>query len=97
MSLLLQSTIFNKMFVLVSSTDHVSLVTGAQPVALISQNGLSFVTPEGTISEVGYGWYMIAYTASDTNILGTLALHVTALGCDDFDSVDQIIPTVAMW
>jgi hypothetical protein len=91
MGIIFQSVPFNKSFILVSSTDHTSPITGAQPVALISKNGQPFVTPQGAISEIGDGWYVLAYTAIDTSILGDLALHVTAIGADDTDQTDQIV------
>ena len=66
-------------FLLVSSTDHVTPVTGASPTVTISKDGASFASPAGAVSEIGNGWYALAGNATDRNTLGSL-LEVTAGG-----------------
>lgn len=86
-------------FLLVSSGDHISPVTGATPTVTISKNGGPFAAPVGTISEIGNGWYAVAADPSDANTLGVLILHATAAGADPsdvrFDVVD-FNPTIVV-
>lgn len=79
------------LFLLVSSTNHISPVTGATPTVTISKNGGAFTTPLGTVSEVGNGWYAIAPNAIDANTLGPLVVHATALGADPSDTTFDIV------
>ena len=78
-------------FLLVSSTDHVSPVTGASPTVQISKNGGTFATPTGTISEIGNGWYKLTPAATDADTLGPLLIHATASGADPVDVEYQVV------
>ncbi len=78
-------------FMLVSSTDHVTPVTGATPNVQISKNGAAFAAPAGASSELGNGWYQLAGNATDTNTLGPLLVHVTATGADPTDEEFLIV------
>jgi hypothetical protein len=80
------------LFLLVSSADHITPVTGATPVVTISKNGGAFATPAGTVSEVGNGWYKIAGNAADSDTLGPLLLHAEATGADPCDEQYDIEP-----
>jgi hypothetical protein len=91
MALIVQNMVFNRTFILVRNTDHISPVLGAQPVALISKNGQLFVSPQGIIVEIGNGWYNLELTSTDTNTLGMLSYHITALNADATDINDEII------
>ena len=85
------------MFLLVSSSDHVSAVTGSSPDSLVvnlSKAGGAFAAAGGTITEVSSGWYKIALTTTDTNTLGDLAYHITATGADPTDFVDQVCANI---
>lgn len=79
------------MFLLVSSTDHITPVTGATPTVTISKNGGSFSSPSGAVSEVGNGWYKVAGNTTDTSTLGPLIVHATATGADPTDERYEVV------
>src|SRR5271170_3677592 len=95
MSVLVQFTPFARTFILVSSTDHVSPLTGASPLVAISKNGGAFAAPQGAVTEVSNGWYVVSLTPSDVNTVGSLSYHITAAGGDDTDFSDQVIAAAA--
>jgi hypothetical protein len=82
-------------FVLISSADHVSPLTGATPTVKLSKNGGTGVTPSGAVTEVDAtnlpGWYQVAGNATDCGTLGPLVLHATATGADPTDSEFQVV------
>lgn len=80
-------------FLLVSSTDHVTPVTGlgSAPVATLSKNGASFAAASGAVSEVGNGWYKVAGNATDTGTLGALIVHATGTGADPADREYEVV------
>lgn len=78
-------------FLMVSSTDHITAVTGITPTVTLSKNGGSFASPYGSVSEVGNGWYKLSGNASDTDTLGELILHATGTGCDPVDEKYTIV------
>jgi hypothetical protein len=92
MALLLQSTAYTRLFLMVQSVDHVSGLTGASPIVQLSKAGGLMATAGATIAEVtgGNGWYKASLTTTDTNTLGDLAFHVTATSGDPTDFVDQV-------
>lgn len=75
------------LFFLTSSTDHITGLTGlgSGATVTISKAGGSFATPSGAISEIADGWYQVAANATDTNTLGSIALHATGTGADPCD------------
>src|SRR5690348_12288707 len=79
------------LFMLVSSTDHVSALTGATPTVTISKNGASFASPSGAVTELANGWYKVAGNATDTGTLGPLLLHATASGADPTDAEYDVV------
>jgi hypothetical protein len=79
------------LFLLVSSSDHNSPLTGASPTVTLSKNGGAFVPPNGLTTEVGSGWYKVAGNATDSNTLGPLVLHATATGADPTDVVFPVV------
>src|SRR6516164_5818332 len=91
MALLLQSTAYTRLFLMVQSADHVTGLTGASPIVQLSKAGGLMATAGATIAEVtgGNGWYKASLTTTDTNTLGDLAFHVTATSGDPTDFVDQ--------
>jgi hypothetical protein len=96
MAIILQNTTFNKNFILVSSLDHTTPVTGAVPTVLISKNGQFFGSPQGVVLELGDGWYTVNFSTVDTNTVGELSTHVTATGCDNTDVTDQVLANISV-
>jgi hypothetical protein len=86
------STSYPITFLLVSSSDHISPVTGASPTVTISKNGAAFAAPSGAVTEIGNGWYQVAGNATDRNTLGVLLVHATATGADPSDDRYNIVP-----
>jgi hypothetical protein len=91
MAVIGQNVPFNRTFILVLEADHITPALGALPVVQISKNGQSFVIPEGSINEIGNGWYSIALTTNDTNTIGMLSYHIQAPGTDPTDINDEIV------
>ena len=91
MAFLKQSTTYTRLFKMISSSDHVSLKTGAAPVVNISKDGGTFAAAAGTVTEIANGWYKISLTAADTSTVGDLAFYITGSGADDTDFVDQVL------
>jgi hypothetical protein len=87
------STAYPLTFLLISSTDHITGLTGATPTVTISKNGGAYAAPAGAISEIGNGLYKVAGNATDTNTLGPIWLHATATGADP---TDPCFPCVAV-
>ena len=98
MAILAKSTAYSRMFKMISSTDHLSLKTGASPVVNISKAGGAFGAAGGAVTEVANGWYKVALNTTDTGTVGDLAYYITGTGADDTDFVDQVAdPTVALF
>jgi hypothetical protein len=79
------------LFLLVSSSDHISPATGLTPTVTLSKNGGAFASPAGAVSEVGSGVYKVAANGTDSNTLGPLWLHATATGADPTDVVFPVV------
>ena len=75
---------------MVDSNDHITKKTGLTPSVSLSKSGASFAAANGSISEVGNGFYKIQLNADDTNKEGDLAYHITASGADDTSFVDYV-------
>jgi hypothetical protein len=86
------STNYPMPFLLVSSTDHITPVTGATPTVSISKNTGAFSAPSGSVNEIGNGWYALAGNATDRNTLGEFLIHATATGADPADDRYTIVP-----
>lgn len=57
--------------------------TGKSPTVEIRKHGAgAWATPIGAVSELGNGWYQVAYSAADQDTPGQLLLRATATGCD---------------
>ena len=80
-------------FLLISSTDHLSPVTGlgSSVTVTLSKNGGSFNVPAGAITEIANGWYQVAGNATDTGTLGPLLLHATGAGSDPCDDRFDVV------
>jgi hypothetical protein len=85
------STSYPMCFLMVSSTDHISPVTGITPTVTISKNGESFASPSGAVTEIGSGWYALAGNATDRATLGELLIHATGTGADPVDDRYMIV------
>lgn len=81
----------NILFLLISSTDHVTGATGKTPTVTLSKNGAAFGSPTGSVTEIANGWYQVAGNATDSNTAGPLALHATATGCDPYDDLFMVV------
>ena len=78
--------ILNFPFKLVSSTDHVSPVTGASVSGQISRDAASFgVLQSGAFAEIGLGWYSLKALTSGDLLANTVALSFSAAGADNRD------------
>ncbi len=82
-----QSTAKNVMVLMVDSTDHVTGKTGLTLTITASKDGAAFASISPTVTERGSGWYNLALTASHTDTLGDLALHITGAAADPADMV----------
>lgn len=82
------------MLFLVNACDHLTkAISIASIAAKLSKNAAAFVSANGSVTEIGNGFYKLTMTATDTNTLGDLAFHITdATGkADDTDFIDQVI------
>lgn len=89
--LLKQSTARNLLVFMTQSADHVTGLTGATLTITASKDGGAFGSISPTVTERGSGWYSLALTASHTDTLGDLALHITAASADPTDLVRQVV------
>lgn len=78
------------MFFMADSADHITGKTGLAPVVELSKCGGVFAQANGTVEEVGYGWYKLIGNSVDRDTLGTLVIHAEAEGADPFD-MDVVI------
>lgn len=91
MALLRQSTAYNRAFLMVLSSDHVTGATGKTVTVNLSKACAAFGAAAGTVTEISSGWYKVALTTADSGTLGDLAYDCTASGCDPTDFCDQVI------
>ena len=92
MALLKQSSTAQPLvFLLVSSTDKATGVTGLTPTVTLSKSGGPFASCAGTVSEIANGWYKVAGNATDTNTLGPLILRATGTGADPVDMLFDVV------
>ncbi len=85
------TTAYPLVFLMVSSTDHVTAVTGITPTVTISKAGGTFASPSGTVSEIANGWYKVAGNTTDSNTLGPIILHATGTGADPSNEVYEVV------
>jgi hypothetical protein len=85
------TTAYPLVFLLISSVDHLTGLTGATVAVTLSKSGGAFGSPAGAVSEIGSGWYKVAGNATDTGTLGPLALHATATGADPSDALYPVV------
>ena len=82
-----QSTGKNVMLLMVDSTDHITGKAGLTLTITASKDGAAFAGIAPTVTDRGNGWYNVALTASHTDTLGDLALHITGAAADPADMV----------
>ena len=80
-------------FLLVSSADDKTAVTGVTPTVQISKNGGAFAATTNAASEIANGWYKVALTATETNTDGALILRATGTGADEWRDVHEVATT----
>lgn len=78
-------------FLLVSSTDDKTAVTGVTPTVTISKAGGAFAACSNSPAEISAGFYKIALTAGETGSAGALAILATATGADAWRDIHQVI------
>lgn len=82
-------------FLLVSSTDHVTPVTGlgGSVTVTISKSYGAFASPSATIGEVGNGWYSLSGSglATDLGTLGDIVIHAFGTGSDPTDVTYTVV------
>lgn len=78
-------------FLMISSSDHISGVTEISPTVTLSKNGAAFNAPSGAVTEIGSGWYKVAGNATDTSTVGPLLLHATGSGADPCDDRFEVV------
>lgn len=77
-------------FLMVSSADGDTGMTGLNPVVEISKDGGAYAAPAGAVSEVGKGVYKVAGNVADTSVFGSLLLHAEAPGAVTVDREFQV-------
>ena len=91
MTQILHATAYDKSIFMVDSTDHVTGKTGLTLTITAGKAGGAFGAITPTVTERGNGWYTLSLTASHTDTLGDLALHITGTGADPTDLTCQIV------
>lgn len=86
------ATAADKLVFMTSSTDHVTGATGLTLTITASKAGGAFAAITPTVTERGNGWYALALTASHTDTLGDLGLHITSAGADPTDLLWEVTP-----
>jgi len=56
----------------------------------VNINGGAFAGGAGTVAEAGYGQYYYQFDATEVATLGLAGIHVTAVGCRDYDAICQV-------
>jgi hypothetical protein len=56
----------------------------------VNINGGAFAGGAGTVAEAGYGQYYYEFDAAEVATLGLAGIHVTAVGCRDYDAIAQV-------
>ncbi len=56
----------------------------------VNINGGAFAGGAGTIGEAGYGQYYYEMDPTEIGTLGLAGIHITAVGCRDYDAIAQI-------
>lgn len=78
-------------FVMLDSADGITPKTGLTVTVTISKNGGAFAAAGGAVAELSNGWYKYTPTTTDTNTLGTMAIHATATGANATNITVEIV------
>ncbi len=89
--LLKNSTARSKLVFMTASSDHVTGLASATLTITASKDGAAFGSITPIVTDLGSGWYKLALTASHTDTLGDLALHITATSADPTDVKWQVV------
>lgn len=89
--LLIRAKAKKRTVLMVDSADHITGKTGLTLSIELSKDGGAFASISPTVTELAHGFYVLELTASHTDTLGDLALHITAVGADPTDIIDQVI------
>lgn len=79
-------------FLMISSQDNITPITGITPNIYLSKNGGNFVAASGTTAEIQYGWYKFSPSANDLNTLGELIIRASGLYSDIYETRYTIVP-----
>jgi hypothetical protein len=84
-------------FYLSDSTTHTPKtgVAGSTTVKLIKGDG-TLADPSGSVSEIGLGWYEIALSSTDTDILGDLVISASQAASDPVNDRYTVVGTPAV-
>lgn len=85
-----QSVARNVLIFMTDSADHVTGKTGLTLTITASKAGAAFASISPTVTERTDGWYQLALTASHTDTLGDLALHISSAGADPSDIIMEV-------
>lgn len=92
MALLLQNTGYTRAFILLSTSDNATGVTGQSPVITLYKGASTTSSSStGTIKELGNGLYTIGLTSNDTTTVGDLVIHATSTAGWPADWADQVV------
>jgi len=79
-------------FLMILSVDHITGATGKTVTVELKKNRETVFSPAvGAVTEVGNGWYQVAASALDANVLGPMLLHAEATGCDPRDDTFTVV------
>lgn len=78
-------------FVMVSSADDKTAVTGLTPTVTLSKAGGAFAATTNPASEISSGFYKVALTAAETGSAGALAILATGTGADAWRDIHQVV------
>ncbi len=85
-----QGTARNVMVLMTAASDHVTGLAGLTLTITASKNGAAFASISPTVTDRSSGWYQLALTASHTDTVGDLALHITGASADPADLVVDV-------
>jgi hypothetical protein len=75
-----------------AASDHITGATGLTlTVGLSKADATTFSTITPTVTEISNGWYQLAMTGTHHNVLGDLAIHITAEGADPTDLQYEVV------
>lgn len=81
---------YNRSFIAVYNTDHLTGATGVAVIVRLSKNGAAYVAgTQATV--VGNGLYSVALASGNLDTLGDLAFNCTGTNIDPTDFVDQVV------